>query len=311
MEYFNRTRWWQAVFIGMLVAGLPASVQALGITPDAEDWPFGNWSRSDANSSYAAWDMFTSAEGGDNLPDVGQHNAAEANVVETSDPAVAFLTSSGNIYSFSAATDFDVTMPAIDLGAGASTSVVLQVVTQGSELDYSSVRLSYDDGDQGITPDSTAELGRIELGGFGGELVTTLFAWDLDGVSTSSFLLEFNASAESMSLDEVILDTLAMASEVISQPGDYDGSGVVDHGDYEYWISQFGATNSPADGNGDGIVDLGDYTLWRDNLGSSTLTSGVASSQSVPEPATAGSLLVIIGLAGGSMYLASKGNGNA
>lgn len=64
-------------------------------------------------------------------------------------------------------------------------------------------------------------------------------------------------------------------------PGDYDGNGIVDTGDYTTWVNQFGAGGAlSADGNRDGVVDLADYTTWRDNLG--------VSAAAVPEPSTLG-----------------------
>jgi hypothetical protein len=62
----------------------------------------------------------------------------------------------------------------------------------------------------------------------------------------------------------------------VTLAGDYDGSGTVDSGDYNFWVDAFGSAVQPgasADGNGDGIVDSADYTVWRDNLGASLLAS--------------------------------------
>jgi hypothetical protein len=50
-------------------------------------------------------------------------------------------------------------------------------------------------------------------------------------------------------------------------PGDYDGNGVVDVDDYQYWRERFGQDISPLtppDGNGSGLVDAADYVVWRD-----------------------------------------------
>ncbi len=62
--------------------------------------------------------------------------------------------------------------------------------------------------------------------------------------------------------------------------GDFDGSGLVDAGDYDVWINSFGSrTDLAADSNGNGIVDSADYTVWRDNLGNSSSIAAFASSQ--------------------------------
>lgn len=56
---------------------------------------------------------------------------------------------------------------------------------------------------------------------------------------------------------------------IVELPGDYDGSGTVDQGDYDKWKQDFGTAgeNLPSDGNSDGVVNLADYSVWRDNLG--------------------------------------------
>lgn len=63
--------------------------------------------------------------------------------------------------------------------------------------------------------------------------------------------------------------------------GDYDGSGIVDAGDYSQWKLTFGnsvgTVGSGADGNSDGIVNAADYTVWRDNKGSSAVGTSVLS----------------------------------
>ncbi|GEM_PF-4977591 len=50
-------------------------------------------------------------------------------------------------------------------------------------------------------------------------------------------------------------------------PGDANGNGVVDGGDYTTWADQYGQEGAGLRGdfNHDGIVDGGDYTLWADN----------------------------------------------
>jgi hypothetical protein len=59
-----------------------------------------------------------------------------------------------------------------------------------------------------------------------------------------------------------------------SPPGDYDGDGTVNEGDYAEWVENFGAA-AGADGNGDGVVDAADFVVWRNNLGK-TAGSGAA-----------------------------------
>lgn len=50
-------------------------------------------------------------------------------------------------------------------------------------------------------------------------------------------------------------------------PGDYNGDGVVNEGDYSAWRNAYGSGDPAADGNGDGVVNAADYVVWRDNVG--------------------------------------------
>jgi hypothetical protein len=90
--------------------------------------------------------------------------------------------------------------------------------------------------------------------------------------------------------------------------GDYNWDGVVDIEDFDEWKQSFGESVTigalHADGNLNGFVDAADYTVWRNNLGLSLPGAGlgageaagfgslVISSDVVPEPATAGLLLI-------------------
>jgi hypothetical protein len=71
--------------------------------------------------------------------------------------------------------------------------------------------------------------------------------------------------------------------EATTIPGDYNGNGVVDAGDYNTWRSRFGQTGpNSADGNGNGIVDAADYVIWRKIM--STPGGSAALATAVPEP---------------------------
>jgi hypothetical protein len=76
-------------------------------------------------------------------------------------------------------------------------------------------------------------------------------------------------------------------------PGDYDGNGVVDGGDYNRWRATFGQTvaaGTGADGDGNGTVDAGDYSIWRDNMAA---VGSVGNLAAVPEPAAWGLCVAI------------------
>jgi cyclophilin family peptidyl-prolyl cis-trans isomerase len=89
---------------------------------------------------------------------------------------------------------------------------------------------------------------------------------------------------------------------------DFNRNGVVDAADFIIWrktLNQTG-TGLAADGNGDGKVDDTDYQIWRANFGNIAGTppaSGNIAPSTVPEPATAGVLIV----AGTLLFLWNRG----
>ncbi|MCO6047153.1 dockerin type I domain-containing protein [Aeoliella sp. ICT_H6.2] len=79
--------------------------------------------------------------------------------------------------------------------------------------------------------------------------------------------------------------------------GDYNEDGLVNLADYVVWRNNLGASVAPgtgADGNGDGTINAADYSEWKNNFASPLSSPLNASTQSVPEPATA--LVVVVGL---------------
>lgn len=190
----------------LLTASAAHAVPTSFVAPNGSTSPFQDWSVGAANSVHAQWEVFTDAVGTPgNLPDIaGSFPAAgtpsgTAAVVIGNTPS-AFLTGGGNIYSFAAPTSFTVTVPNYGYGAGWNTRFVAQIQNQGSLLDFASVRLSYDGGSQSLPYDYTDEL-------IGTPAPENLFAWDLAGFNPSTFTLTFNASASSMSLDALAVDT--------------------------------------------------------------------------------------------------------
>lgn len=185
------------------------------LTPDSTTSPFEEWTRSDVDSSYAEWDEF-SDPAGPNPPDVGAFGPTTADLIETGGNG-AFITSGGNIYSFSGATDFEVSVPAYNYGSSYTTRVVMQIRTLGNGLDLPSVVLSYDGLAQGLAPDYTTELARTALGGFGGVEIDNIFAWDVL-TSPGDFQIGFSAAGTSMSLDRLVVDTFAHTGDFSSYP---------------------------------------------------------------------------------------------
>lgn len=169
------------------------------------------WNRGDAGTTYQEWDVFTSPAG-PNDPDVANQNphwaaSGDSDVYDTS--GGSFVTSGGNIYSFSVPGQIDVLIPDSGLGASHYTTVVFQLRTQGTEADYSSIRLTYNDGtdEHTLSPVDSAELFREGLGGFGGALVDAWFEFHIP-YSPASYLIEFEALSSSMSLDCIAVDSI-------------------------------------------------------------------------------------------------------
>ena len=92
------------------------------------------------------------------------------------------------------------------------------------------------------------------------------------------------AAEAAYSMEDLFVTILTPA-----EPGDYNGDGNVDAGDYAVWRGAFGTTDAYADGNRDGQVDAADYVLWRHHS-QAEAASGVGGA-AIPEPS---SLLLMI-----------------
>jgi hypothetical protein len=197
-----------AAVVALLAAPVPALANF--VVPDGINY---NWTRgSTPNSAFAQWEVFTSTAG-PNSPDVGSFTggtfAGGAPAWNTFDRnPFSFVTGGGNIYSFGGVVAPQVDIPNFGLGAGYVTTVLLQVRTQGTEVDPASVLIG------GVAPVQTTELFRQTLGGFGGSLVDTLYRFEIPG-NAAGYTLQFQASGSSMSLDRVAVDTFT----VVPAPG--------------------------------------------------------------------------------------------
>ena len=164
--------------------------------------PFVPGFRGTLGTEYGAWETFTVAYGGPNLPDDPQSTAPGASL-EQLVPG-AFLTG-GNIYHVTAATQFRVA----DSRPGDLREVVLQVSTWGAELHYASPVLTYVDGlgqSRNVAFTAHVELARYPAMGFN---VESMYTWDLDSVADtiSTYAITFEAAGPHLSLDALSLDT--------------------------------------------------------------------------------------------------------
>ncbi len=258
-------------------------------------------------STFHAWDAFTVNEGfnfpsadGPHAPDAGSFGTSgQAFLEETTGRGI--VTSTSNIYSPFAATQFDLNLPSANLGEDYFTTIILQTATQGSTVLPESVVLQDPSGVEvdGITPEFHSILrDEIVETAIGETLVQeNWFQWVLPG-SHDEYVLNFGASASSMSLTDVTVDTYTSLDRFVEPapgstaplPGDFDGNGLVDLADFTLLKDSFGGTDNaffPGSSNGDGLVDLQDFTLLKDNFGSAA---------AVPEPATLPLVTVACGI---------------
>lgn len=183
----------------------PATARAAFTTPES-------WTRGDAGTTVQHWDIFESPAAGPHAADatpITPFNPNGAAIVAVTDFTNAFFVpGSSNVYSPGGPLNVDITVPTDGLGAGQFTTILFQTRTQGTEVNYGNVRLTYNNGitNQTITPVVQGELSRIALGGFGGSMVDTGYKFHVP-YSPTSVLIEFEATGPHMSLDALLVDT--------------------------------------------------------------------------------------------------------
>lgn len=162
----------------------------------------GQWDSTlpSGTSTLAEWNIINSYPT-DSTPDV----AGAGTLTETT--GAAFLTSGGNIYSFSAPTAFTLNTAA--LGAG-TWDVYLRIGGLGTSVkDLASLN--------GV--DATRTLVFTEnLGGtFGGAEEESLWKWTVTGGNALNFA--FGATGSSLSLDQVGVYAVATTTTAVPEPG--------------------------------------------------------------------------------------------
>ncbi|MEM1186770.1 MAG: hypothetical protein AAGI53_17430 [Planctomycetota bacterium] len=219
-------------------------------TPSAYGWERGV---SDM-STFAEWEFFSSPAGpnspgtntvvGDLPEDAPAFNAFDF-AFETSG---SFITSGGNIYSFSGIVSPETTSPGFAMGYGYKTSVLFQVQTLGVEPDPESFVLN-----GRREPIEVVEIATGDVGGpFGGLDVTTLvrFEFARNDLANSVF---FEAIGTSLSFDQALIDTF---TEPMDCSVDLDLSGSVDFFDTIEILKDVDALDG--DWNGDGSTTPAD-----------------------------------------------------
>ena len=159
-----------------------------------------DWNGScDTEPEYSSftWDYFTDNTGGSNYPTSCESDNCEQ--VELITLTGGMITSSGNLYGVSSPLVININSEYSFI-----ESINLTLSTLGTELDYSATMLAV--GDVNLTP--SYELLSQEPDDWGGASSVVLYSWsDLSNVSfDGNWTVEFSASGNHMSLDQVILE---------------------------------------------------------------------------------------------------------
>lgn len=224
------------------------------------------------NTEYSAWDVFYSPHGSANFPDFAAPNGtfqsasdagftppANSNptnpsafwhndnpTITQTDTDTAFIISpgiSGNIYSFAAPTGFELE----DSTPYTVGTVVLQFQTDGTLVDFDSIRLVYNvgSGDVSLPADEFIREYRNSGSAFGGTSNRNALQWNLTGLGITSYRLEWTATGSSMSLQSVSVDTAAAASSEVPEQRQWITGGAQTWGASSNW-----AEGSPSQTNG-------------------------------------------------------------
>jgi GH35 family endo-1,4-beta-xylanase len=142
-----------------------------------------------------------------------------------------------------------------------------------------------------------------------GEVYQQLMAeWDTDltlpvgpdgTIDFTGFFGKYEVTVDGQLFDLDLTKGETLYSLVVA-PGDYNGDGTVNAGDYTVWRNTLGSTEDlRADGNGDRLVDDADYAIWRSYFGTSYGSGSGQASATVPEPASDVLLLLAVVSAAG------------
>lgn len=166
--------------------------------------------RGSTNSEFGYWETFSVPVGAPgNRPD---KPGATTDAILSQTNGTAFLTGSGNIYNLAGASSFTLA----DATSVTVGTVILQTRTIGSELDYTSILLTYSDdgGSHSLAPLFRYELDRTAGQGFN---VSSLWQWDLTGLDVTNYIIVFHADGTSLSFDSLTLDTASQFSRAFPQ----------------------------------------------------------------------------------------------
>jgi GH35 family endo-1,4-beta-xylanase len=111
-------------------------------------------------------------------------------------------------------------------------------------------------------------------------------------VDFSGFYGEYEITVGGRTFDLDLTKGDSLYSLIVA-PGDYNGDGLVDAGDYTVWRDTIGSTDDlRADGNGDRMIDENDFAIWKAMFGTNYASRSGQAALSVPEPTSAALFLL-------------------
>jgi hypothetical protein len=195
--------------LGCLTAATGASA---GNSPNFTSPPF----FSQAGTTYQEWDGYSSAAG-PNPPTFASNTSGTANWFDTTAATDgAFLIGNapnGHVYSFSGVLNPEVTVPGLGGGSGFATTLILQLETEGNEIDLSSVKLTPAGGTT-VAYNTSSVTGTPISGGFGGTTYDYLFTWNALPGSAPGYTFDYSTGQTSVSQIATRVDTLTAPAAV-------------------------------------------------------------------------------------------------
>lgn len=188
--------------------------------------------RNGGGSDFAYWDLFRNQPGktmnynfdnapalldGTGMDDAGNLTTAftdRVNLRQTGTDT-CFVTSTGAIYSYMAATAFEVPYTPPASKPGEVTNVIFQTQSGGARMDLDTIRLVYEKVLPGGT--QTFEVAAIYRGlddpqtGAFSERTISAFQWDLTGLGVRNFKIKFATPSASLALWQAQIDAVIAA----------------------------------------------------------------------------------------------------
>ncbi len=213
------------------------------------------------NTEFSRWNVLYAPNGGANLPDAfapnGTYQSASAagftppsdsnpldplafwhadNATITQTNGGHFIIgpgTAGNIYSFSNPGAYELA----DSTPFTLGTVVFQFQTEGTPVDFSSIRLVYDNGSglQELAATEYLREYRSGSGAFGGFNNRNALQWDLTGLGISEYQIVWSSNESSMSFQQALVDTAASYEAVVPESRTWTGTGSQNWGQSSNW----------------------------------------------------------------------------